>query len=363
MDIDKFINLFDFEKFASEMLSEAALSYLNTGAGDGSVVVANQEFWKSIEIYPRVLASRENIDTSVVVLKNKLPHPIILAPVASHAAFNPNGEAETISGALKSLSTLIFSTHSSLSLNSLEFPNELDWWFQLYLHRNRQVSRNLANVAITKGASALVVTVDTPIAGYRDLDRRVFPEQGPRLTPGQPDSSYPNLVGLERFEDGKPRHRKVVDPVLDPNLSWSEVNLLIKEFDVPVILKGIVHPDDAIRAFESGAAGIVVSNHGGRNLDGAVVAAKTLSRIRKAVGPNALIIVDGGIRRGSDVFKALALGANSVLIGRPYIWGLSAFGALGVERVVEILRTELETTMLLSGTQSISSIGSQYLFD
>lgn len=362
MNIDEMVNVWDFEALAKQQLPRHAIAYLSTGAGNGNVVEANEQFWRKLQILPRVLAGSEVVDTSFDIFGSSLSHPIFLAPVASHSAFHKNGENETVKGALRSGAPLIYSTHSSVSLQEIQTQPELNWWFQIYLHRNREIAYSLAELAIQKGARALVLTVDTPVAGYRDLDRREFPQSGPRLTPGQPDSAYPNLQGLERFEDSLPRHRKVIDPVLDPKVDWSDVEKLLKRFGCPIILKGILHPGDAIKAFEFGVDAVIVSNHGGRNLDGSVVAAEMLPIIREAVGPHRKLLVDGGIRRGSDIFKAIALGANSVLVGRPYIWGLSTFGHEGVSRVVEILRTELEATMLLSGTKSLASINSSYLF-
>lgn len=360
-DIEKLINLKDFELLCRDLLTSSALAYLETGAGDGSTVLANELYWQSLKLIPRVLKGIESVDTSTDLLGMKLNHPILLAPVASHSTFHESGELESMKGARESETTFIFSSHSSLSLRDIPIPPESNWWFQIYLHRDRDVSYELADLAISKGAKALVLTVDTPIAGYRDLDRRTFPESGPRLTPGQPESAYPNLSKLKRFEDNLPRHRKVLDPVLDPNVSWRDVEILLAKYKLPVILKGILHPLDARKAFEIGVSAIVASNHGGRNLDGAISAAESIRNIRRVVGESPIVLLDGGIRRGSDVLKAIALGANSVLIGRPYIWGLSIFGASGVSRIVEMLRTELEISMILCGVSKLEEVNSELL--
>lgn len=360
-NFNSLINVADFEQHSRNTLSNSAFAYLETGAGDGYTARRNTYYWNSFNLTPRILEGIDSVDTTTKILGKSFKHPIFLAPVASHTTFHPEGEQASIKGALESNSVFTYSTHASISLQEIPIPTELNWWFQIYLHRQRAISESLIELALSKGAGALVLTVDTPVAGYRDLDRRTYPDSGLRLTPGQPESTYPNLAELVRFEDGLPRHRKVFDPVLDPKVSWKDVEELISKFDAPIILKGILSPDDAKRAFECGAKAIVVSNHGGRNLDGAITAAEAIYEIRSNIGSEKEILVDGGIRRGSDVFRALALGANAIMIGRPYIWGLSTFGSKGVARVVDILLTELEITMLLCGARTLSNISKHHI--
>lgn len=359
--MDELITLLDFEKECFANIDEASWNYLATGAGDGRSVIANTNFLNEIQILPRVLKGHSHPDLSLDILGRKWEHPIGLAPVAAHGAYNIYGELETQEGAENSGTTLMLSTHSTYPIQKFAESTNYPWWFQLYIHRDRKITSELIDRAFELKAEAIVLTVDTPIAGYRDLDRKTFLGSSARLTPGQPDSSYPNLMDLVRYEDGRPKHMKVLDPVLDPSLTWKDLEWLISKSNLPVIVKGILHSEDAFKVKEMGASGLIVSNHGGRNLDGVVPAVRQISEIRDKVGSNYLIFADGGIRRGSDIFKAIGCGANAVLIGRPYIWGLSLFGSQGVQRIVEILRTELETTMILAGTSSLEKITKKFL--
>lgn len=359
--IDELINVLDYEAESSLHIELPYWNYLAAGAGDGRGVIENSRIWESYRILPRILRGVSHPDLSIRVLGRTWEHPIGLAPVASHGLYDQYGEITTQEGAQNCGATLQLSTHSTCRIEEFSKSTNYPWWFQLYIHRNRSVTSDLLEQAFVAGAEAVVLTVDTPVAGYRDLDRRAFSNASARLTPGQPDSQYPNLQGLERYSDNRPRHMKVLDPVLDPSISWKDLEWLVSTSRVPIIVKGITHPEDAKIALKCGAQGLIVSNHGGRNLDGVVTATEQINKIRNKIGDKPLLLADGGIRRGSDIFKALALGANAVLIGRPYIWGLSLYGAKGVQRVVEILRTELETTMILSGLQSTSEISIDYL--
>ncbi len=358
MELESHTRLIDFKVSSDQVLELPARNYLSTGSGDGSSTIANLDSWKSFSIVPRVLSGIANPDLSQSIFGRKWSIPIALAPIASHRIFHESAEFGSMESAATADATFIMSAHSSISLAS--FPGSFDnpWWFQLYVHRNCDFTENLVMQAENSGAEAIVLTVDTPVAGYRDQDRKTFIGSSPRLTPGQPDSVYPNLLGLNRFEDQRPVHRKILDPVLDPSLDWHDLEWLIALTRLPVIIKGVLHQEDAKRAADVGVAGIVVSNHGGRNLDGVVTPARQLPTIRKALGDSYPLFVDGGILRGADIAKAVALGADAVLIGRPYIWGLSAFGSLGAQRVIEILTTELETTMILSGCSNLNQLKS-----
>lgn len=359
--IDELINVLDFELESSKCIELPFWNYLATGAGDGHGVIENCDSWSSKKIIPRVLRGVTHPDLQVKVLNRAWEHPIGLAPIASHGLYDKQGEISTQRGAQDSGATLQLSTHSTVGMDEFALTTNYPWWFQLYIHRDRGVTSELLEKAQKNRAEAIVLTVDTPVAGYRDLDRRTFASSSARLTPGQPDSSYPNLLGLQRYSDSRPRHMKVLDPVLDPSINWKDLEWLLSSSKLPILVKGISHVDDALLALKMGVGGIIVSNHGGRNLDGAVTSAEQIRKIRQAVGETPLLFVDGGIRRGSDIFKAIALGANAVLIGRPYMWGLSLFGATGVQRIVEILRTELETTMILAGTKSLKEISGDFL--
>lgn len=360
--IDELVNLLDFESECEANIDTPFWNYLATGSGDGRAVRENNLVWTRYQIIPRILRGISHPDLSVNILGRKWEHPIGLAPVASHGVYEKFGEITTQEGAQNSGSTLQLSTHSTFSIEDFAKSTNYPWWFQLYIHRDRSVTSELLARAAEGKAEAIVLTADTPIAGYRDLDRKTFSNSSPRLTPGQPDSTYPNLNKLERYSDSRPRHMKVLDPVLDPGVTWKDLEWLISKTKLPVLVKGVTHPEDARIAKDLGAKGVIVSNHGGRNLDGVVSAVNQISPIREQLGEDYLIFADGGIRRGSDIFKSISLGANAILIGRPYIWGLSLYGALGVQRIIEILRTELEATMILAGTESLNKITRDYLF-
>lgn len=357
--LEEHIRVIDFEESASHVLPPAVWNYLQTGAGAGSAAAENRKVWDKFHLVPRVLTGVSNPETQLCILGREWPHPIALAPVAAHGAFSEGAEIESATGANNAKSTLIVSTHGSLSIKEFGSNQHEPWWFQLYIHRDRSVTTRLIMEAHQYGAEAIVLTVDTPVAGYRDQDRKSFVGSAQRLTPGQPDSIYPNLFDLIRFDDQLPRHRKVLDPVLDPEVTWEDIDWLLSISKLPIIVKGVLHPLDAARLSKSGVSGLVVSNHGGRNLDGGINALRQLQTIRGEIGKDFLILYDGGITRGSEICKAITLGADAVLIGRPYIWGLSTFGSAGVQRVVEILQTELETTMILCGAKDLKSLAEQ----
>jgi len=357
--LDSHIRLIDFEQSAAQVLSAATWNYLQTGAGLGTAAIENRNIWNKFHLVPRVLSGVSHPNTKVCILGREWIHPVALAPVAAHGVFREGAELVTAQGAHDANATLIVSSHGSVSLREFGINQTEPWWFQLYIHRDRKVTARLVQEAVDYGAEAIVLTVDTPVAGYRDQDRKSFVGSGQRLTPGQPDSSYPNLFDLARFSDGLPRHRQVLDPVLDPELTWEDIDWLISISKLPIIVKGVLHPLDALQLSNSGVSGLVVSNHGGRNLDGGINSLRQLQAIRIAVGKEFLVLYDGGITRGSEICKAIALGADAVLIGRSYIWGLSTFGAAGVQRVLEILQTELETTMILCGAKDLKSLGTQ----
>lgn len=306
------------------------------------------------------------LDTSTTLLGTPLSHPILLAPVAAHRLYHPEGELETLRGAAAGEALHVQSTMSTVSVEEVgaaargavargeaargavagaDVPSP--WWFQLYVQRDRDFTADLVARAEAAGASALVLTVDTPTLGARDRDRRG----------GLPPASYPNLRGLPEVEDdGTPAHRRIFLPRFDPTFSWETFAWLLGVARTPVVVKGVLRPDDAARAVEAGAAAVIVSNHGGRNLDTVPATVDALPGVVAAVGGRVPVLVDGGIRRGTDVAKALALGAAAVLVGRPFVWGLAADGADGVRLVIEMLRTELEMAMGLLGTPTLADL-------
>ena len=333
-----------------------AYEYLSGGGGNEVTLGLNRARLDAILLQPRVLAGAGAIDTRIEMFGRELPHPILLAPTAFHKLFHPEGEIATARGSAAAGATLVASTLSTTSIEEIARAASGPLWFQLYVQRDRGFTRELVERAEKAGCQALVITADTPVLGTRDRERRA----GMALPPGL---EMANLRGLAAAaESGRPFHENIYNPFLAPDLTWKDVAEIRSWTKVPVLLKGILAPEDALLALEHGAAGIIVSNHGGRNLDTAPASIDALPRVAEAVAGRVPVLLDGGIRRGTDVIKALAMGARAVLIGRPYLWGLAVDGANGVRRVVEMLLSELEIAMAFCGAARLSQIDARLLW-
>ncbi len=343
------MNLAELEPLAGARLTEHAYAYAAGGSGDEHTLRWNVEAWAAIRLAPRFLVDVGTIDTTLHVLGHDLAAPILLAPTAAHRLFHPDGEIETVRGAAAAETLYIQSTLATVGVTDVGAAATGPWWFQVYIQRDRGFTRDLLARAEDAGASALVLTVDLPVLGARDTDRRTnlgLP----------PDVEYANLTGLDAVLDDLPAERRVYNPYLDPTVAWADLDWLRSAARVPVLVKGLLRPDDAHLAVEHGVDGVVVSNHGARNLDTVPATAEALPRVVEAVDGRVPVLVDGGIRRGTDVAKALMLGATAVLIGRPYVWGLAVNGADGVKLAVELLRTELEMAMGLLGAPTLADL-------
>lgn len=356
---DMIVALHQLARPAADILRGPVWDYVSGGAGDETTLADNQEAWNRLKLAPRTLVDVSRLDTSTTVLGQRWEHPIAIAPTARHTAYHPAGESATIAGAHAAAAWYIQSSLGGTGLDAIGRDCQAlaqPWWFQLYVQRDRGFTADLVGRAVASGASALVLTVDTPTLGARDRDKR--------SNLGSPDGvPYPILADMPlSTQDDVPAHRRVFNPLLAPDITWEDLTWLLELSPVPVLVKGVLRPDDARRYAEAGVAGIIVSNHGARNLDTVPATADALRGVVTAVAGAVPVLVDGGIRRGTDIAKALCLGATAVLIGRPIIWGLTTYGSAGVSHVIDILRTELEMAMALLGAPRCSDLTADLLW-
>ena len=348
------VTLADHEQHARTQLDDNAWAYFSGGAADEISLRANRSAWDALPLWPRVLRPLAGGHTRVPLLGRTLAHPILLAPVAFQRLAHPDGELAMAYAAAALGAGVVLSTQASVSLESvaqavLPDPGRGPLWFQLYLQPDRGVTQALVQRAEAAGYEALVLTVDAPTSGVRDRERRA----GFRLPPGV---GPVNLAGLQAPAPSAlgPGQSALFDGLLHHAPTWDDIAWLQSITRLPVLLKGVLHPADARQAVSVGAAGLIVSNHGGRTLDTAPATATALPRVVQAVGGAVPVLVDGGIRRGTDVLKAMALGASAVLVGRPAVWGLANAGAAGVAHVLRLLRDELEVAMALTGCATLA---------
>jgi 4-hydroxymandelate oxidase len=345
------ISLADFEAVAEQKLPAGALGYYAGGAGDEITLRDNVAAWRRLAIRPRMLTGVARRDPGVTVLGQSRPHPLIIAPMAFQRMAHPDGEiamarAAARTGAPMCLSTLATTDPAALAAAVPDSPR----WFQLYVFTDRGVTRQLVEQAVEHGYEALVVTVDLPIMGRRERDLR----------------SGVNAAAVSVASASAAGAEGAMTPadfagLIDPDLTWRDVEQFAAESPLPVLVKGVLTAEDALLAAEIGVRGVVVSNHGGRQLDTVLSGADALPAVVDAVGEKLDVLVDGGIRRGTDVLKALALGAKAVMIGRPMLWGLAAEGADGATRVLEILLAELDSALALSGAARASELDPSFV--
>jgi 4-hydroxymandelate oxidase len=347
------LNLQDYEQLARERLAVMVYDYYAGGAGDEQTLRENEAAWSRLRIRPRVLVDVGERNLSTSVLGQAVAMPVLLAPCAFNTLAHPEGERAVARAAAAAGIVHVVSTASTIRLEDVAAAGGGPRWFQLYCYRDREVTRTLVERAQAAGYSALCLTVDMPIAGNRERDARnrfALPE----------DMRWANLedAGLHRMKalsEGSALAQYFAD-LLDPCITWELVGWLREITRLPIVVKGILTHEDASLAVAHGVDGIIVSNHGGRQLDGVPPTCEVLAEVLDAVGGKVEVLVDGGIRGGSDIFRALALGARAVLIGRPYLWGLAVEGEDGVRRVLELLRAELSLTMGLAGRPTVASI-------
>ncbi|WP_051603297.1 alpha-hydroxy acid oxidase [Simplicispira psychrophila] len=347
-------SLADHERLAQQQLDANAWAYFSGGAADEITLRANRSAWDGITLQPRVLRPLAGGHTRTTLLGRTLAHPILLAPIAFQRMAHPDGELATAYAAAALGAGMVLSTQSSTALEAVAAALLSDagrgpLWFQLYLQHDRGFTRELVQRAEAAGYEALVLTVDAPTSGARDRERRT----GFRLPPGIAAVNLASLVAPPLIEL-RPGQSALFDDLLQQAPTWDDVIWLQSITRLPVLLKGVLHPQDALQAVALQVAGLIVSNHGGRTLDTAPATAYALPRIADAVQGALPLLVDGGIRRGTDVLKAMALGASAVLLGRPAIYGLAHAGAAGVAHVLRLLRDELEIAMALTGCSALA---------
>jgi len=341
----------DFEKAARSALSRMTWDYYRSGADAERTLRENVRAYRRWDIHYRVLVDVSARELGTNILGIPVSMPILIAPTAYQRLAHPEGELATAKAAAEAGTIYTLSTLSTTSIEDVAQVSPGPKWFQLYVHKDRELTESLVARAEAAGYSALVLTVDTPVLGRRIRDVR----NGFGLPTGLVMANLVDAPGMKGTQSSSALARYIASRH-DAALTWRDVEWLRGLTRLPVLLKGIVRPDDALRAIDAGAAGIVVSNHGARQLDGAPATLDVLPRIVDAVGGQAPVLVDGGIRWGTDVLKALALGARAVMIGRPILWGLAVGGAAGVRSVLDILREELSTAMALAGCSSLQTI-------
>ncbi|AFZ20553.1 alpha-hydroxy acid oxidase [Allocoleopsis franciscana] len=350
------INLFEYQTLASQQLSPMARDYYASGSWDEITLRDNRAAFERYKLRPRMLVDVSQRDLSTTILGQSLSLPILIAPMAFQCLAHPEGEIATAKAARQLGSVMVLSTLATTSMEDVaSVSSQTPQWFQLYVHRDRSLTRALVERAHAAGFQALCLTVDAPVLGKREKDihnQFVLPSD-------MELANFSRLAHLEiPYQPGESGLFAYFLEQLNPALTWSDLEWLQSLSPLPLVVKGILRGDDALRAVEHGAKAVIVSNHGGRQLDGAIASIDALSEVVAAVGDQVDVLVDGGIRRGTDVLKALALGAKAVLLGRPILWGLTLAGEAGVKHVLELLRDELDLAMALSGCAKLQDIDS-----
>jgi len=348
------LNIYDYEQAAAETMPRPYHEYYAGGVADNLTLQENRAAFDRLKLLPRIFRDVSQVSLETEIMGMKRPSPFLIAPAAMHKLGHPDGELATARAAAGFGMPQILSTLSSVAVEEVMAVGH-PVWFQLYIFRDRGWSAEIVQRAMAAGCQALVVTVDVPVQGLRENLRRInfnIPV----------DMPLPNLTrpGVSQDTDSL---LELVDENFDPGLTWQDIDWLRSLTDLPIWVKGILRADDAQRAADTGVNRIMVSNHGGRQLDTAVTPIEALPAIKTAVGDQIELILDGGIRRGSDALKALALGANGVALGRAPLWGLAVNGAAGVQHVLQILHDELRNVMAQCGCTTIAELTPDLIFN
>ena len=342
----------DFERRAAEIMPAGPHGYYAGGAGAEITMRDNAAAWQRIALRPRALVDCSVRDPSTTLLGRDHAHPLIVAPTAFHALATSEGEVATARAALATQTPFCLSTLSTAGVSELAAAApQARRWFQLYVLRDRGVTRELIAAAVDSGYEAIVLTVDLPVFGHRERDLR----SGFVMDPAMP---IPSLRAAGVTGALTPAQ---AGALIDSSLTWDDVGRVAADCALPLVVKGLLSAEDARRAADHGVAGIVVSNHGGRQLDTVLSGADALAPVVDEVGADVDVLVDGGIRRGTDVVKALALGARAVMVGRPVLWGLAVGGEAGARAVLELLLADLDTTLAVMGAPRAAELDRSWL--
>ncbi|MGB3532753.1 MAG: alpha-hydroxy acid oxidase [Microcoleaceae cyanobacterium] len=348
------INLLEYEAIAGQNLSKMAYDYYVSGAWDEVTLQDNRAAYQRYKLRPKMLRDVSQRRLNTTILGCDLAMPILVAPMAFQCLAHPDGEIATAKATDGMGIAMVLSTLATCPLEQVaEVRSNTSSWFQLYIHRDRGITKTLVQRAEAAGYQALCLTVDTPVLGRRERDKR----NQFTLPTGMDLANLVSMADLTIPEiEGESGLFAYILEQIDPSITWKDIEWLQSLTKLPIVVKGILRGDDAIKAVEYGARAIIVSNHGGRQLDGAVATIDALSEVVTAVDNKVEVLVDGGIRRGTDVLKALSLGAKAVLVGRPILWGLAVGGEAGVGHILELLRDELDVAMALSGCATVQDI-------
>jgi lactate 2-monooxygenase len=359
-------NMLELERLAIDTLEPAARGYIVASAGDGRTARSNRAAFDEWAIVPRMLRGVSAPDTSTEIAGRSIPAPLALAPVGVQTLAHPDGETATARAAQATGIPYCHSQAATVSFEEIaQATPSSRRWTQLYWVREPDTVVSFLSRAETAGFDTLILTVDTPVLGWRpsDLDRAFLPfAQGIGIANYTTDSHYMNHARASLIGDDTtvaPRYWERVFP--HPALDWAEAATLRALWNGPIFIKGIQHPDDAQRALQAGFDGIIVSNHGGRQIDSAIGALHSLPGIRRAVGPDVPVLFDSGLRTGADLFTAIALGANAGMLGRAFLYGLALGGSAGVEHVIRSVMAEFELIMMLAGAHTVSDITPELL--
>ena len=351
--MEQLLNVWDFERAAEERLDPAAFGYFAGGANDEWTMRENLAAFKRWVLRPRMLVDVSEISTATTLLGTEISLPVLVGPTAFQRMAHPEGEVEMARGAAAAGTVMCLSTLATATIEDVAAaaPGGARW-FQLYWSKDRGVVQDMVDRAAAENYGALVLTVDLPVLGRRERDLRT----GFEIPEGIP---VPVFLALAKSAGAvSPAD---INWAVDNSLTWRDLDWLHSISSLPLLVKGILTAEDAALAVQAGASGVIVSNHGGRQLDGVAASLDALPEVAEAVGDRTLVLVDGGIRRGADVVKALALGAGAVLAGRAPVWGLAVGGADGVQRVLDLLREELELALALCGCASPADVSRSHV--